>query len=157
MPNIAVRPLSISDMSVIAGWMSNTPLWQRYSLTEAKTRTDLGQALQRSDLLLVSDVDQEHGSACGLAWCIPKGAFGRSAYLRVLGVRADFAGQGIGAALLTQTEQVAAQYSGEMFLLVSDFNSDAQRFYQRNGYTHIGEIPGYVLPDVNELLYWKRI
>ena len=43
-----------------------------------------------------------------------------------------------------------------LFLLVSDFNVDAQRFYQRHGYTQIGAIAGYVVPEVVELLFWKR-
>jgi hypothetical protein len=46
--------------------------------------------------------------------------------------------------------------SSDLFLLVSDFNHDAQRFYQRQGYQQIGAIPGYVLPDVSELIFRKR-
>jgi ribosomal protein S18 acetylase RimI-like enzyme len=72
-------------------------------------------------------------------------------------VRAGYTGLGIGAALLGQAEQAAAKIAREMFLLVSDFNVDAQRFYQRQGYSPVGAIPGYVLPDVTELLYWKRL
>jgi GNAT superfamily N-acetyltransferase len=157
MPNVSIRPLVASDIPLVAGWVVATPLWQRYRLTEAGTRSSLGQALSRADLMLVADVDHENGQACGLAWCLPEGAFGRSTYLRILGVQANHTGLGIGAALLAHAEQITAQTTNTMFLLVSDFNVEAQRFYQRQGYRQIGAIPGYVLPDVTELLYWKRL
>ncbi len=157
MPSVTVRSITTADIPVIAGWMSTTLLWQRYDVTEATIVNHLEQGLRKPDILLVSDAGQAQGRACGLAWCIPEGAFGRSAYLRLLGVREDYTGLGIGAALLERVEQLAAQRAKEMFLLVSDFNTGAQRFYQRHGYSQIGSIPGYVLPDVTELLYWKRL
>ena len=155
--NVSVRPLTVSDIPVVAGWIVATPLWQRYQLMESRARSGLESGLSRADILLVSDCDHENGRACGLAWCLREGAFGRSAYLRLLGVRAGYNGLGIGAALLDYAEQAAAKITRDMFLLVSDFNVGAQRFYQRQGYTRIGAIPGYVLPDVTELLYWKRL
>jgi ribosomal protein S18 acetylase RimI-like enzyme len=157
MPDVSVRPLTAPDIPLIAGWIVATPLWRRYRLTETGTRSSLERALSRADLLLVADVDHDNGQACGLAWCLPEGAFGRSTYLRILGVQASHTGLGIGAALLSRAEQIAAETTNAMFLLVSDFNVEAQRFYQRQGYSQIGAIPGYVLPDVTELLYWKRL
>lgn len=153
----AVRPMQSEDIAVVAGWLSAVPLWQRYHLTEARALQLLDQALQRADVLLVADSDDPGGRACGLAWCLPAGAFGRSAYLRILGVHPDRAGQGIGAVLLRQAEATVATSCDDLFLLVADFNTDAQRFYERQGYHQIGVIPGYVLPDVAELLYWKRL
>jgi GNAT superfamily N-acetyltransferase len=157
LPGVSIRPLTVSDIPVVARWLVVTPLWQRYRLTDATARSGLESGLSRADILLVSDGDGGDGQACGLAWCMPEGAFGRSAYLRLLGVRPGYTGLGIGAALLERAEQAAATITREMFLLVSDFNVDAQRYYQRQGYAPIGAIPGYVLPDVTELLYWKRL
>ena len=85
---------------------------------------------------------------------IARGAFGRSAYLRMIGAQPGYAGGGVGAALLAGAESTAGD---QLFLLVSDFNADAQRFYLRHGYTQIGAIPGFVLPDVDELIFWKRL
>ncbi len=157
MSSIMVRPMITLDIPVLAGWISATSLWQHYGVTEAIMRTKLEHGLQKSDILLVSDIDQTEGQACGLVWCILDGAFGRSAYLRMLGVRANYTGLSIGASLLEQVERISAQHTNEMFLLVSDFNTDAQRFYQRHGYAQAGSVPGYVVPDVVELLYWKRL
>ena len=59
----------------------------------------------------------------------------------------------MGAALLQEVEARAT--SSDLFLLVSHFNEGAQRFYRRMGYEQIGAIPGYVLPDVTELIFRK--
>jgi len=153
MSHTSIRPMQRADIATLAAWLPGVPLWQRYGLTRAQVQTMLAGALDRSDIVLVADA----GEACGLAWCMPQGAFGRSAYLRLLGVHPAHAGKGIGADLLAQSEQAAGVASREMFLLVSDFNTAAQRFYQRHGYAQSGAISGYVLPDVTELIYWKRL
>ena len=144
-----------SDLPIIADWIASNPLWQRYQYSAAAASDGLTQALGRADLLLTADLDGAR--ACGLAWCMPRGAFGRSVYLRLLGVQPGQHGAGLGAALLDAAEQRAAHLAREMFLLVSDFNESAQRFYRRQGYQQVGAIPGYVLPDVTELIYWKRL
>lgn len=140
------------DVPVVAAWVERVPLWQRYGLSRATLAAHLDQALLRGDTLLAADRAADR--ACGLAWVLPHGAFGRSAYLRMIGVRLDCSGSGIGAALLAAAEEAAGD---QLFLLVSDFNVDAQRFYQRAGYAQIGAIPGFVLPDVTELIFWKRL
>lgn len=150
MLNQIIRAMRHTDIPILANWIAEIPLWQRYQLTIPKVQSSLETALARGDLLLV--VDLPEGEALGLAWCLPKGMFGRSPYLRLLGV--NVRQKGLGAALLTHLEQ--GLEADTLFLLVSDFNLEAQRFYQRQGYQQIGAIPGYVLPDVTELLYWKR-
>ena len=155
MESIQIRPMTLADAPQLATWMVQTPLWQRYSLTVDRACKNFEKGLAQKDILLVADVGTDAG--CGFAWCLPQGGFGRSMYLRLIGVRQDAARGGIGSALLGAAEQTALAVSREMFLPVSDFNSDAQRFYQRHGYRQIGAIPGYVLPDVTELLYWKQL
>ncbi|MBN8635922.1 MAG: GNAT family N-acetyltransferase [Anaerolineae bacterium] len=146
-----IRPLNAEDVTVVAAWVVTIPLWQRYGASTDVLAQRLLMALD-TDLILTADTDDQ---AVGLAWCVPKGGFGRSAYLRMLGVRPDQAGAGVGAALLSALEATVASH--DLFLLTSDFNVDAQRFYQRQGYEQIGAIPGYVLPDVTELIYRKRL
>jgi len=152
-----IRPMEPADIPVVVDWMLATPLWQRYRLTEAGTRAGFERALAGGDLLLVADLDEPAGRACGLAWCLRQGMFGRSAYLRILGVRGEFAGRGLGAVLLDRAEASLDEATDALFLLVSDFNADARRFYERQGYVRVGALPAYVLPDVTELLYWKRL
>lgn len=149
--------MTMSDVDVVATWLSEMPLWKRYNLTRLQAETSLARAINQQGLLLVADADTDNGRACAVAWCIPNGAFGRSAYLRILGVQETHSGHGIGSALIREIERIASQSSTELFLLVSDFNTAAQRFYQQRGFRQIGVIPQYVLPDVDEHIYWKRL
>lgn len=156
MDAIRVRPMTQDDIPVLAAWMVETPLWQRYQLTIERASKNFEAGLARGDVLLVADAGAEN-PGCGFAWCLPQGGFGRSMYLRLIGVRKERARAGVGAALLKGAEEAALAIGNELFLLVSDFNADARHFYERQGYQQIGAIPGYVLPDVTELLYWKQL
>ena len=156
MDAIRVRPMTPDDIPTIAAWMVELLLWQRYGLTVGRAVKSFEGGFARNEVLLVADLDAEN-IACGFAWCLSQGGFGRSMYIRWFGVRKELARAGVGAALMRSVEEAASKVSREIFLLVSDFNTDAQRFYQRQGYQQIGAIPGYVLPDVTELLYWKQL
>jgi ribosomal protein S18 acetylase RimI-like enzyme len=83
--------------------------------------------------------------------------FGRSPYLKWIGVAGGATGAGVGRALLRSAEEAAAATLPELSLLCSDFNTGARRFYEREGYAQVGELPAYVLPDVNEVLYFKKL
>ncbi len=152
MPDV-IRAMTTRDIPVIARWVAQVPLWQRYQLDEAKLRRQLSMALQQQDLLLVAE-DETEKRACGFTWVMLRGGFGR-AYLRLIGVCPSRTGQGLGAALLKATEQTVAKQSPGLFLLVSDFNTAAQRFYLRHGYSQVGAIPAFVLPDITELIFYK--
>lgn len=155
--SVTLRMLERSDIPLIAIWLAELPLLQHYQFTREKAQIALDQGLQQSDILIVCDLDKEDDRACGLAWLMPRGGFGRSAYLRLLAVQEVHLKQGIGSALLAEAERLAAQFSLDMMLLVSDFNTDAQRFYRHHGYEQVGAIPGYVLPHVTELLFRKLL
>jgi ribosomal protein S18 acetylase RimI-like enzyme len=150
-----IRLLTPEDIEPLAAWIPLVPLWQRYGATVEKVKGILTRAMEQGDLLLMADLP-EH-PAVGFALVVPNGAFNRSPYLRLIGVHPAHSGAGIGSALLQHAEAEVRPHSRELFLLVSDFNTDAQRFYQRHGYTQIGAIPGYVVPDVTELIFWKRL
>lgn len=96
------------------------------------------------------------GVVQGLVWCTPEGTFGRGGYIRLLAVHPRARRSGVGRLLMASAEEVIFQRSGHAFLLTSDFNVPAQRFYEAIGYTRVGAIPGYVVPEITELIYWKR-
>jgi ribosomal protein S18 acetylase RimI-like enzyme len=149
-----IRPMIAADMPKLAAWMVETPLWKRYDLIVEKAVANFEAGLSRADWLIVAESGRQ---ALGFAWAIPKGAFGRSPYLRLIGVHPENAGAGVGTKLLDEIERMAAAVSNDLFLLVSDFNHDAQRFYMRQGYVQIGAIPAYVVPGVTELIFRKRL
>jgi ribosomal protein S18 acetylase RimI-like enzyme len=151
-----VRPMTVTDIPVVAAWMPALPLWQRYGVTVESATRMFERAIAQDDIVLTADIPDE-ATACGLLRCLRRGAFGLSPYVSTLGVQAGYQNRRIGAALLNEAERVASEASADLFLLASDFNTDAQRFYRRQGYTQIGAIADYVVPGVTELIFRKRL
>jgi GNAT superfamily N-acetyltransferase len=149
-----IRPMIQDDIPLVVSWLVELPLMQRYGLTIEKAIANFEGGLARGEWLLVADAEMP---SCGFAWAIPRGAFGRSPYLRLIGVRTDAAGSGVGAALLAEIERKASDVADDIFLLTSDFNEGAHRFYRRQGYEQVGAIPGYELSNVTELIFRKRL
>lgn len=152
---VRIRVLLPQDFPFLANWMVAVPLWQRYDLTLEKAVSQFEKANLQGDILLAADYAANEN--IGFAWCVPDGAFGHSGYLRLIGVHPDYAGLGIGARLLAEVETQVRQTSDTLFLLVSDFNHEAQRFYQRQGYQQTGAIESYVIAGITELIFWKRL
>lgn len=148
-----LRPAQLQDTHPCARLMAQLPLWQRYQVSEDQALHLFEEGLRRQANIIVAEID---GNLAGFIWYTPRGAFERSGYIRLIGVRADLHSQGVGQALMTHAE---AQLFGEVddiFLLVSDFNEAAHRFYRRHGYTQVGTIPDYVLPGISELIFRKH-
>ena len=136
--------------------MKNVPLWQRYGLTVDVVTSQFQKAILEEALIYVIEIEGQEGPV-GFVWYSLVGAFGRSPYLKQIGIHPDFTGIRIGRQLLAFFEEDCKKFSNQLFLLVSDFNIGAQKFYKRHGYEHIGTIPNYVLPDVSEFIYHKRL
>jgi ribosomal protein S18 acetylase RimI-like enzyme len=152
MTSIVIRPMLADDIPIITRWMQETLLWQRYQVQPGEAAVRFETALARGDLLLAADNDE---AACGFIWMIQKGAFGHWPYIRLLGVKENQRGRGVGDALIGEVERRIE--SSDLFLLVSDFNAPAQRFYKRLGFVQIGAIPGFAQPDIDELIMRKKL
>jgi ribosomal protein S18 acetylase RimI-like enzyme len=61
-------------------------------------------------------------------------------YVRAIAVDEAYRGRGVGSILLRVAEEKIFKYRRNVFLLVSSFNKDAQRFYRSRGYEVVGEI-----------------
>ncbi len=151
---MSIRPLDPADVAPLAADLARLPLMVRYRRDAASLAADLSAALARNEGLLV---EAEGGRVRGLAWFQRGGGFGLGAYLRLIAVVPGEEGKGAGAALLAAFEAEAGKEGRHAFLLVSDFNDGAIRFYERHGWTRAGALPGLVLPGVTELIYWKRL
>ena len=149
-----VRPLSPAELPALAAALAALPLMRRYGRGAAALERALAAAHGRGEGLLVAEED---GAVRGLAWFLPEGTLALGGYLRLIATLPGEEGKGAGAALLAAFEAEVARRSGHAFLLVSDFNEGAQRFYERHGWARVGPLPGLVLPDVAEVLYWKRL
>lgn len=97
----------------------------------------------------------ERGQLLGFSWVMPKGAFGRSAYLRLLAIHPDHHRCGLGLALMRHNEQLTLSPNG-LCLLVTSTNTAARQFYERLDYQQVGLLPSYVKPGIDECLYLKQ-
>jgi GNAT superfamily N-acetyltransferase len=68
--------------------------------------------------------------------------------------------QGIGAAVLTAAEDVAREL-GKTLLVLDTASADAERLYERGGWTKVGVIPDYALmpdgPFCDTIVYYRRL
>ena len=98
------------------------------------------------------------GEECvGFTYIIPKGAFHGFPYLHIIAIKEEYRDRGIGKALLDHSERIALEMADKLFLVVADYNPDAKRFYERNGYQQVGEIPNLYRPGVTEYLMVKDL
>ncbi len=149
---ITIRPMTPADIPACAKWIAGTPLWQRYHVTEQSIGERLRTGLEQGATIYVAD---RAGEVLGFLWLVARGAFARSDYVQLIGVRPSERSRGVGRALMEFAEAKSLAEGRALFLLVSDFNMDAQRFYQRLGYRQVGQLDDYVIPGVTELIYCK--
>lgn len=98
------------------------------------------------------------GEECvGFTYIIPKGAFHSFPYLHIIAVKEDYRDKGIGKVLLDYSECIAFETADKLFLVVGAYNSDARRFYERNGYRQVGEIPNLYRPGITEYMMVKNL
>ena len=137
----------------IADLMAAAPLLRPYRMTARIAKAGLARAFRERETLLVAvDGDQ----VVGLAWFIKTRALDRAMYLQLLLVAETHQSRGLGASLLARGERVArAAGCRHMIFLVTKTNKRARAFYERHGYEHVGDLPGFVRPEIDETLYLK--
>lgn len=149
---IQVRRATPEDLPACGAIIDGQALWARYGYHGDDAARHLAASLADGEAVWVA-VEEE--AIVGFAWILPRGAFGRSPYLRLIAVKHGAEGRGIGARLLESAEREASGRT--FFLLVSSFNEGAQRFYERQGYRVVGTVPSYVVAGIDEILMCKRL
>ena len=98
------------------------------------------------------------GTAAGVMCVVPRGFCGMYPYLSLLNTGSAFRGQGVGAFLLEALERMGREdCARKVSLLVSGFNTDAQRFYRSHGYYEAGRIPSAAKEGIDEILMLKDL
>jgi ribosomal protein S18 acetylase RimI-like enzyme len=147
-----VVPMQPHHVEACAEIVGRLELFQTYMYKPEAARRQLLAALEEghADLL----VAEAQGEVAGFAWFVPRGAFDRSGYLRLIAVDDRSAGKGAGR-LLMQTLEGKHLSRGGIVLLAAADNPGAHRFYERLGYKHVGVLPDYVAPGLHERIYFK--
>ncbi len=111
------------------------------------------QAIVRSastDNLLVAKAGER---IVGFALSTPGVLLGE--YLKLLAVESDRRAAGIGRSLMAELERRAFARWPNVYLCVSDFNTNGRAFYRRIGYTEIGALSDLVVAGKGEILMRK--
>jgi ribosomal protein S18 acetylase RimI-like enzyme len=137
----------------IASLMVASPLLRDYRMTARIARAGLARGFRERETILVA---LDGDAVVGLAWFIHTRALDRAMYLQLLLVAESHQSRGLGASLLARGERHArASGCRHMVMLVTKTNRRARSFYERHGYAHIGDLPGFVRPEITETLYLK--
>jgi ribosomal protein S18 acetylase RimI-like enzyme len=65
-------------------------------------------------------------------------------YIQTLFIHSDFQGKGIGHQLLAYCESYVHQYSPNLFICVSSFNTGAIRLYEAFGFSLVGTLYNFI-------------
>lgn len=145
-----IVPAREADYEWAAGVMAKSEPW----ITLKRDLDQCRAALRRPGTELF--IGREGEDPLGFVLVAARGLAG-SPYLASIAVDPAARGRGIGSALL---DFVEARYRGShrhLFLLVSSFNRDARRLYERRGYRQVGEIPDYIVAGHSEYIMHKRL
>lgn len=131
--------------------LRKSALGDRYFSGEGTARKAVLEGMGQ-EYFYVALADRE---CVGFFYIIPNGAFHGFPYLHLIAIKEEYRGRGMGAVLLQRAEEVAFQMADKLFLVVADFNPDGKRFYERNGFRQVGDIPDLYRPGITEYLMMK--
>jgi len=76
-------------------------------------------------------------------------------YIQTIAIHPEWRSRGIGTQMIEFAEQRIFRISPNVFLCVSSFNLEAQKFYERLGYQRVGELTDFVVKGFSEFLMRK--
>ena len=133
--------------------LCQSALGERYFSSPGSAEDAILEGIRQENLYVAFS-----GEECvGFTYIIPKGAFHSFPYLHIIAVKEGYRNMGIGKALLDYSEKNAHEMADKIFLVVADYNPDAKRFYERNGYKQVGEIPNLYRPGATEYMMVKDL
>jgi ribosomal protein S18 acetylase RimI-like enzyme len=159
---VRVRRMRAEDVETCARIVAGDPLWRRYGVTLPGARRSFRRALagtRRGGSTARGTgqiaVAHEGSRVVGFVWFRVEGTFHHSGYVRWIAVAPASRSHGVGERLMRHAEDRMFREGTNVFLTVSDFNTKAQAFYRRLGYTRVGTLADYVVPGITEYLYRK--
>ncbi|HUX42024.1 MAG TPA: GNAT family N-acetyltransferase [Rectinemataceae bacterium] len=149
----SLRDMVAADAPACAAMVCDSEIGSRYGFEPAAMGANLEAALAKGGELFVAELD---GKLAGFVWMDRRGAFSSAPYLRLVAVDGTLRGSGVGARLLAEFERRGSEVGRDFCLLVSDFNSAAQAFYERHGYKKVGQLPDFAREGIAEVFMIKR-
>ena len=135
-----------------SGWIVGIEPWRGLGYSAAPLGRYLGRMAKEREVWLARGAS---GSAPPLGLVVVQDGFLLGAFVSLLAVRPEAAGQGVGRALM---EHVAARvFAGRPWLFVScdSANARALAFYRKLGFARVGRLPDLIKPKRVEILLRK--
>ena len=148
-----LRDMVPADAATCAAMACDSEIGRRYGFELLTMANSLAEVLAKGGELFVAELE---GRLAGFVWMDRRGAFSSAPYLRLVAVDGSLRGSGVGASLLAEFERRGAEVGRDYCLLVSDFNTAAQAFYERHGYRKVGELPDFAREGIAEVFMVKR-
>jgi ribosomal protein S18 acetylase RimI-like enzyme len=150
--DILLRPAGTEDLEEICTIMLDTDPYTRLGYTEDTCLDTAISALEEG----WAWVAVSSGKIVGFVLFRVFDGFPLGGYVRAIAVDETYRGRGVGSILLRVAEEKIFKYRRNVFLLVSSFNKDAQRFYRSRGYEVVGEIRDALVRGESEIIMRKR-
>ena len=78
-------------------------------------------------------------------------------YIQSICTAAEWRGKGVGSELMDFAEKRILSEAPNVFLMVSSFNNDARRLYERRGYKVVGDLKDFIVSGYSEIIMRKTI
>ena len=127
-------------------------LGRKYFSAEGSARRSLEEGFLKQEIYVALNSENQ---CIGFFWVIQNGIFHSFPYLHIIAVKEKYRSEGIGKVMMQFFEDLCFKTHSKVFLVVADFNPQAQKFYKKLGYTEIGFIPNLYREGIDECLMMK--
>lgn len=146
-----IRAYRPGDRATVIRMLADSDPWKRLGYTAAHWERLFAPLPPGREGYVI----EQDGTVAGLALLRRQFLFGD--YLELLAIAPSTQRKGLGRALLNHLERIVFARSSNLFACVSDFNTSARQFYERNGYREVGPLPDLLMPGTAEILLRKTI
>jgi len=132
--------------------VKNSDLYDAYFKNSPTHEAALEKMISKKQVYIATN---KNGKCVGFMGVINDGCFHKFSYLATLAVKKRYRNKGLGEALVNKFETIGFKRADRVFILVSDFNKQAQKFYRKLGYKKVGNIPDLFKNGISEILLVK--
>jgi ribosomal protein S18 acetylase RimI-like enzyme len=150
MDKIIIKPATYPERQWAARILSESEPWITLGITYERC---LKVCHDPEFEMFIAHIDR---NPCGVIIMDPKGLAG-SPYVKLIAVDPGYRNRKIGTAMLSFVEARFRDKARFLFLCVSSFNTQAQRFYASRGFIKVGELKDFIISGESELIMQKKL
>lgn len=145
-PTLTLRPLDADEATILAAKLAEMEPWRGLG----STVSGLERYLTRDDCALTRHAILHQGVLSGVMTV--REPWLRGAYLELFALCDGCQGQGLGQAIIGWLAARTTRTAPNLWVTVSASNDRARRFYARQGFVPVGDLPDLVRDGCTEIL-----